>query len=215
MKSHGSIMAGIDKAAIVFSIAITLVGVGIAVMGSSADYSPAATPTSVAPTMMKTEEPKTQTDPFADLADKVREKASMDDKEDTMMKMDDKEDTMMKMDDKEASMDDDAESMESSGPMTYIVDIPQGTSVPGCEKDDTCFLPADITINAGDTVEWINLDTAAHTVTSGNLADGPSDVFDSSLVMADAIYAFTFEDAGSYDYFCIVHPWMTGTVTVN
>ncbi|MDH5697236.1 MAG: plastocyanin/azurin family copper-binding protein, partial [Nitrosopumilus sp.] len=78
-----------------------------------------------------------------------------------------------------------------------------------------CYLPADIEINVGDTVEWINIDTAAHTVTGGSPSDGPSGVFDSSLVMADASYAFTFNDAGSYDYFCMVHPWMVGSVTVN
>jgi len=104
---------------------------------------------------------------------------------------------------------------EPAGPTTHVVEIPVGTSVPGCEESNACYTPADITINAGDTVEWINVDTAAHTVTGGSPADGPSGVFDSSLVMADAVYAFTFDDAGSYDYFCMVHPWMVGSVTVN
>lgn len=102
-----------------------------------------------------------------------------------------------------------------AGPTTHTVDIPAGTSVPGCEETNSCYLPADITINAGDTVEWVNMDTAAHTVTGGSPADGPSGVFDSSLVMSSASYSFTFEDAGSYDYFCMVHPWMVGSVTVN
>ncbi|HEY5736603.1 MAG TPA: plastocyanin/azurin family copper-binding protein [Nitrosopumilus sp.] len=104
---------------------------------------------------------------------------------------------------------------EPAGPTTHTVDIPVGTSVPGCEETNACYSPADITINAGDTVEWINVDTAAHTVTGGSPADGPSGVFDSSLVMGNAVYAFTFNDAGNYDYFCMVHPWMVGTVTVN
>ena len=104
---------------------------------------------------------------------------------------------------------------EPAGPMTHTVDIPAGTSVPGCEETNACYLPADIIINAGDTVEWVNVDTAAHTVTGGSPADGPSGVFDSSLVMGSASYSFTFEDAGSYDYFCMVHPWMVGSVTVN
>ncbi len=104
---------------------------------------------------------------------------------------------------------------EPAGPTTHTVDIPTGTSVPGCEESNACYLPADITINAGDTVEWINVDTAAHTVTGGSPADGPSGIFDSSLVMADAVYAFTFNDSGNYDYFCMVHPWMVGSVSVN
>jgi len=102
-----------------------------------------------------------------------------------------------------------------AGPTTHVVEVPAGTSVPGCEETNSCYAPADITINAGDTVEWPNVDTAAHTVTSGSPADGPSGVFDSSLLMADATFAFTFEDAGEYDYFCMVHPWMVGTVSVN
>ncbi len=104
---------------------------------------------------------------------------------------------------------------ESAGPTTVHVEIPVGTSVPGCEETNSCWSPADITINAGDTVHWMNLDTAAHTVTGGSPADGPSGVFDSSLVMVDATYEFTFDDAGSYDYFCMVHPWMVGSITVN
>ena len=102
-----------------------------------------------------------------------------------------------------------------SGPQNHTVKIPVGTSSPGCENSNSCFSPASITINAGDTVTWNNADTAAHTVTAGSPADGPSGVFDSSLVMAGADYAFTFNDKGSYTYFCMVHPWMTGSVTVN
>ena len=102
-----------------------------------------------------------------------------------------------------------------TGPQTHTVEVPAGTAVPGCEETDSCYLPANITINAGDTVEWPNMDTAAHTVTGGSPADGPSGMFDSSLLMADATFAFTFEDAGEYDYFCMVHPWMVGSVSVN
>lgn len=104
---------------------------------------------------------------------------------------------------------------EPAGPTTHKVDIPIGTAVPGCEETNACYSPADITINAGDTVEWVNVDTAAHTVTGGSPADGPSGVFDSSLVMGSASYAFTFNDSGNYDYFCMVHPWMVGSVSVN
>jgi len=118
-----------------------------------------------------------------------------------------------------AAMEAEAEAkaaMEAKAePQTHVVDVPIGTSVPGCEETNACFSPADITINAGDTVSWDNIDTAAHTVTSGSPADGPSGVFDSSLLMASATYAFTFEDAGNYDYFCMVHPWMVGTVSVS
>ena len=58
-------------------------------------------------------------------------------------------------------------------------------------------------------------DTAAHTSTGGSATDGPSGVFDSSLIMAGSSFSHTFEEAGSFDYFCMVHPWMAGLVIVE
>ena len=203
-------MAGIDKAAIVFSIAIALVGVGIAVVGDSVDNSPVAKTTAPKVTAQPSET-KTQTDPFGDLAAKVKAEAPKVAEEVKMkdtVKVEVKEEKPMVKEEKPMVK-------EPAGPTTHTVDIPVGTSVPGCEASNACYLPADIEINVGDTVEWINIDTAAHTVTGGSPSDGPSGVFDSSLVMANASYAFTFNDAGSYDYFCMVHPWMVGSVTVN
>ena len=109
----------------------------------------------------------------------------------------------------------DAAAAAAAGPTTHIVDVPAGTASPGCEESNSCYLPASLSVSIGDTVEWDNIDTAAHTVTAGSPAEGPSGAFDSSLLMAGASYSFTFDAAGSYDYFCMVHPWMTGKVTVN
>ena len=95
------------------------------------------------------------------------------------------------------------------------VSVPQGTSVPGCEATNECYIPYEITINVGEEVTWSNDDSAAHTVTGGSAADGPSGVFDSSLFMAGTTYSFTFEEAGTYPYFCMVHPWMEGIVNVG
>ena len=89
----------------------------------------------------------------------------------------------------------------------------EGSSTPGCEPN--CFIPNPVTIEAGDTVTWDNGDTAAHTATGGSASDGPSGVFDSSLIMAGASFSHTFDAAGSFDYFCMVHPWMEGTIVVN
>ena len=91
-----------------------------------------------------------------------------------------------------------------------------GSSTPGCEETaDGCFIPSPVTIPIGGTVTWDNSDNAAHTATAGSAADGPSGVWDSSLIMAGGSYSFTFEEAGSYDYFCMVHPWMAGLVIVE
>ena len=98
---------------------------------------------------------------------------------------------------------------------SVTVSIPPGTGIPGCEKTDECYLPYEITVESGATVSWINDDSAAHTVTSGNANAGPTSVFDSSLFMAGDVFEFTFNDAGTYDYYCSVHPWMTGFVYVT
>ena len=92
----------------------------------------------------------------------------------------------------------------------------EGSSVPGCEVNNECFIPHTVTIDVGGEVIWGNVDTAAHTITSGVLADGgPDGVFDSSLVSPGTEYSFKFEEAGEYPYFCLVHPWMSGLVIVQ
>src|SRR3989344_1851665 len=58
-------------------------------------------------------------------------------------------------------------------------------------------------------------ESAAHTVTSGSPADGPSGMFDSSLLIGGNSFEHTFDSSGSVDYFCMVHPWMTGNVQVS
>ena len=98
---------------------------------------------------------------------------------------------------------------------TASVSIPQGTSVPGCEKTNECFIPHEVTIDVGGEVTWSNDDSAAHTVTAGSAADGPSGVFDSSLFMAGTTFSHKFDAEGEFPYFCMVHPWMMGLVTVQ
>jgi plastocyanin len=194
-------------------------------MGGVQDAGPVSTSPAVSP---KAVEPKTQTDPFANLAEKVKSGANVVEEDAEAMAAEAKAAAMaeaekaakMAAEAKAAAMAEAEKAAKMaaeaiSGPTTHTVDIPAGTSVPGCEESNTCYLPADITINVGDTVNWINIDTAAHTVTGGSPTDGPSGVFDSSLVMASAEFAFTFNDSGNYDYFCMVHPWMIGSVTVN
>ena len=95
------------------------------------------------------------------------------------------------------------------------VNIPTGSSIPGCEETMKCFIPSSVTVAVGGTVTWFNGDTAAHTVTSGTTTDGPDGIFDSNLFLVDAAFSHTFEKEGAYDYFCVVHPWMTGTVKVS
>lgn len=91
-----------------------------------------------------------------------------------------------------------------------------GTSVPGCEETDQCFSQSTVTIDAGGEVSWSNDDTVVHTITSGVLTDiGPNGVFDSGLLGPGATFSHWFGEAGEYPYFCMLHPWMTGTVVVQ
>ena len=98
---------------------------------------------------------------------------------------------------------------------TASVSVPQGTSVPGCEATNECYVPYEVTVDVGGVVTWSNDDSAAHTVTAGSAADGPSGVFDSSLFMAGTTFEHKFEAAGDFPYFCMVHPWMQGIVVVQ
>jgi predicted secreted protein with PEFG-CTERM motif len=106
-------------------------------------------------------------------------------------------------------------SMPQAFAETVTVSTPQGTSVPGCEATNECFIPYEVTVNVGDEVTWSNDDSAAHTVTAGSAADGPSGVFDSSLFMAGTTFSYQFESEGEFPYFCMVHPWMEGIVKVQ
>jgi plastocyanin len=94
------------------------------------------------------------------------------------------------------------------------VSLPQGSSTPGCETTNACYVPYSIKVPVGTTVTWTNDDSAAHTVTSGKEST-PDGVFDSSLFLSGKTFSFTFEEAGEYQYFCMVHPWMKGLVTVE
>lgn len=99
---------------------------------------------------------------------------------------------------------------EVVGPQTHTVDIAIGSGVTGCEEDNTCFLPYEVVVNAGDTVLWDNIDDVLHTVNSRD-----EGLFDSDLISAGDTFDVVFEEPGTFDYICIVHPWMLGTVTVE
>jgi plastocyanin len=105
----------------------------------------------------------------------------------------------------------------SPEPVAYggVISVPDGSSVPGCDETNECYIPYHVTVSAGDEITWSNDDLAAHTVTSGTPSGGPDGNFDSSLFMAGSTFSVTLDEAGEYPYFCMVHPWMIGIVTVN
>jgi plastocyanin len=78
------------------------------------------------------------------------------------------------------------------------------------------FVPAEATVKAGETVTWKNEDTAIHTATSGKDAT-PDGEFDTSLISpGQSSKSIPMPDEpGQYSYFCTLHPWMEGTITVS
>ncbi|AKB85188.1 cupredoxin family copper-binding protein [Methanococcoides methylutens] len=75
--------------------------------------------------------------------------------------------------------------------------------------EDFKFKPATLQISIGDTVTWINMDSAPHTATSNE------EGFDSGGLSKDESFSFTFEEAGNYDYICTFHPYMEGEIIVE
>jgi plastocyanin len=78
------------------------------------------------------------------------------------------------------------------------------------------YVPSETTAKVGDPVTWKNDDTAIHTATSGKDAT-PDGKFDTSLV-SPGQSSKPIEmpnEPGRYEYFCTLHPWMEGTITVN
>jgi len=92
---------------------------------------------------------------------------------------------------------------------------------------DCKFDPANITIDQGTVVEWNNTGQQAHTATScsginflpfgcprgANLSSLPS--FDSGILSRGQTYWFSFNVAGNYSYYCVIHPWLQGFIRVQ
>ena len=91
------------------------------------------------------------------------------------------------------------------------------SGAPGCESTaDGCYLPNLVIVNPNEKITFVNTDTAAaHTYTSGTPDSGAYGAFDSGLVMAGNEFSVTLDRKGTYDYFCMVHPWMIGTIMVG
>jgi len=101
-------------------------------------------------------------------------------------------------------------------------------SAPGADNEILmrliAYKPDELTVQAGTSVTWKQQDAGFHTVTSGTVSrDGtgstrtnPDGTFDSGRLEQGKSYSFTFAEAGTYEYFCRIHPaTMTGKVTAE
>jgi plastocyanin len=86
---------------------------------------------------------------------------------------------------------------------------PQQAATAEVKIDNFSFGPATLTVAPGTTVTWVNHDDIPHTVVSTD------SIFKSKVLDTDEKFSFTFTKAGSYPYFCSIHPKMTATVVVK
>ena len=118
----------------------------------------------------------------------------------------------------DTSIDNDTEMpkplLSSSITNTTDVIMPTKVSRPGCEEIDACYIPSRITVGMGEQITWINEDSAFHSVTSGAYGS-PNGLFDSEHMDPYQMYTQKFDESGTYDYHCTLHPWMKGQVIVN
>lgn len=107
-----------------------------------------------------------------------------------------------------------ATTTATSAATTTTAAPPQATTaaVGGSEVsiENFVFGPSDLAVSVGDTVVWTNDETAVgHTATSD---DG---LWDSKVVSPGETFEFTFTEAGTFTYFCTIHPSMQASVTVT
>ncbi len=86
---------------------------------------------------------------------------------------------------------------------TTLCEVEEGSAIKSSNKS---YYPKLTQIQKGDTVTWTNKDISVHTVTSND------ELFDSGMMMPGDAFEQTFESVGLYEYYCMLHPWMTGTI---
>lgn len=91
------------------------------------------------------------------------------------------------------------------------ITIAQGASSAGTLQP---FAPSSFTVKAGASVTWVNRDTVTHTVTSTSIPSGAKS-FDSGNFPYGYTFTVTFNTPGTYQYYCSIHPIMTGTIVVT
>ena len=102
---------------------------------------------------------------------------------------------------------------ESSNlPITAEIIMPNGNA----EQSNTGFyIPLHLQVKVGTTVVWINDDNVMHTVQSQDENGDPTGLFNSNVLNTGERFAFKFEESGEYNYFCTLHPWRVGQVSVS
>jgi plastocyanin len=188
-----------DKAGIIISIVIVTAAVGFTLTGGS------GVPSDIAPNIEKTTLPLKE-DASKKLQE-IKESGS-----EVVSKI--TEGSKLAVTETE-KLSETAKELATSKLPARLVSIPKGTSMPGCEIQGRCYDPPSLIIFVGGEVIWKNDDASAHTVTSGIALTGPDGNFDSGLIKAGETFSHRFEKSGEFRYFCMIHPWAEGSVTVK
>ncbi|MDP6064605.1 MAG: plastocyanin/azurin family copper-binding protein [SAR202 cluster bacterium] len=69
-------------------------------------------------------------------------------------------------------------------------------------------------IPRGTILKWVNQDPSPHTITSGT-PEEPTDTWDSEQIATGEDFAYRFEEAGAYEFYCTIHPYMKATVIIG
>jgi plastocyanin len=84
--------------------------------------------------------------------------------------------------------------------------VPQNQQAYTVNIQNNAFNPSSLQVPAGSTVKWINLDPIQH--------EPKGNIFDSGPLNQNGVFEHTFNQAGTYNYACAIHPSMQGTITV-
>ena len=99
---------------------------------------------------------------------------------------------------------------QESGVQSVI--IPNGNSFQG---NTGYYIPLNLEIKSESTVIWENNDVKTHTIQSQDIEGKPSGLFSSSLLQTGDSYEFEFTESGEFHYYCTIHPWRIGVITVR
>ena len=78
------------------------------------------------------------------------------------------------------------------------------------------YAPPEVQVAAGNSIKWTNDDNVIHTVTQGKPSEGANSTgFNSGPIQPGGTFVHFFDESGTVDYFCTVHPHMIGKVIVN
>ena len=186
-------MTSMDKAGIGIAIAVVAVALGFTTISGQG--------TEVPPVIEQT------TTPLKEAGEEIQESGT-----EALEKV---KETTEKVVEETKELGETTKELASSKLPARLVSIPAGTTIPGCEEVDLCYDPPSLIIFTGGEVIWRNDDSSSHTVTSGNIIEGPNEIFDSGLIKSGKTFSFKFEESGQYNYFCMIHPWANASVTVE